>query len=197
MSINRNTSGVLIAAALLSAAPLFAQQKPVAQQQQVEAVAQLQPSGAATTQPTLNRVTGTVRFVPLADGKVRVMARVTGLTANGKHAIHIHEKPDMSSADLNSTGGHFNPTGHPHGAPDEVAHHAGDFGNLVADADGAARLDLTVDGISVGTGKPNDIVGKPVIVHAKEDDLKSQPSGNAGGRIAGGLITLETPANEK
>jgi superoxide dismutase, Cu-Zn family len=151
------------------------------------AVAELRPSGAATTRPTANNVTGTIRFDPKPDGSVRVTGTITGLEPNGKHGIHIHETADMSAPDLTSTGGHFNPSGHQHGAPGSGTH-AGDLGNLTADASGQATIDLTVSAISVGTGEANDVVGKPVIVHAQADDLTSQPSGNSGDRIAGGVI---------
>ena len=89
-----------------------------------------------------------------------------------------------------STGGHYNPDKHVHGGPTTSPVHAGDFGNITADDSGKATLDLTVDDLSVG-GAKNDVVGKAVIIHAKEDDLKSQPAGNAGARIAGGVIELQ------
>jgi Cu-Zn family superoxide dismutase len=77
---------------------------------------------------------------------------------------------------------------HEHGAPTAAQHHAGDLGNITADADGTVKKEITVEGLSIGTGKPDDIIGKAVIVHEKPDDLKSQPSGAAGARIAGGVI---------
>ncbi len=138
------------------------------------AVAHIEPAKAAATQPSWGNPTGTVTFTQMGP-KVKVVADLTGLPP-GKHGFHIHEKGDLSSADLMSTGGHFNPGGHPH------------LGNIVADNNGTAHLDLTVDAISIATGRPNDILNRSVIVHAKPDDLSSQPSGNAGARIAGGLI---------
>ncbi|HVT87775.1 MAG TPA: superoxide dismutase family protein [Tepidisphaeraceae bacterium] len=156
----------------------------------VVAVATLAPSKAATTQPTDNHVTGTVTFTQTGD-KVKVMAHIMGLAPNSEHAFHIHEKGDLSAADLTSAGGHFNPEGHQHGAPDAPQHHAGDFGNVKADAMGMAMFEITVDDISIGSGAKNDIVGKAVIVHGKPDDLKSQPAGNAGPRIAGGVIEVK------
>jgi Cu-Zn family superoxide dismutase len=88
-----------------------------------------------------------------------------------------------------STGGHYNPDKHIHGGPTTSPVHAGDLGNLEADDKGVAKMDLTVDNISLG-GAKNDVVGKPVIIHAKEDDYKTQPTGNAGGRIGGGIIEV-------
>ncbi|HEY7086602.1 MAG TPA: superoxide dismutase family protein [Tepidisphaeraceae bacterium] len=154
------------------------------------AVAELKPSAAAATQPANNHVTGTVTFTELADGKVKITAHIMGLTPNTKHGFHIHEKGDLNSPDLMSTGGHYNPDKHVHGGPTTSPVHAGDFGNVTSDASGMAMFELTVDDISIG-GPKNDILGKAVIVHAKEDDLKSQPSGNAGARVAGGIIELK------
>jgi len=131
-----------------------------------------------------SNVRGMVNFIREND-KVRVYASVTGLTP-GKHGFHIHEKGDCSAPDASSAGGHFNPTGMPHAGPHESHRHVGDFGNLEADASGNAHYsqvfsDLTVDGAS-------SIIGRGVIVHAQPDDLKTQPSGNAGGRVACGVI---------
>jgi len=148
------------------------------------AVANIKPAGAASTQPSWGTPMGIVTFTQMGD-KVMVHADLTGLPP-GKHGIHIHEKGDMSAANLMSTGGHYNPDKHIHGGPTTSPVHAGDFGNITADASGKATLDLTVDDISIG-GK-NDILGKAVIIHAKADDLKSQPAGAAGARIAGGVI---------
>jgi Cu-Zn family superoxide dismutase len=131
-----------------------------------------------------NKVQGTVWFTRERDG-IRVQAEITGLTP-GKHGFHIHEKGDCSAPDATSAGGHFNPTGTPHSGPDSEARHAGDFGNVEADSKGVAkysRLDkhITFDG-------PNSILGRGVIVHANPDDLSSQPAGNAGARVACGVI---------
>lgn len=153
------------------------------------AVAEIKPAKAATTQPTMNNVHGTVTFTEMG-GQVMVVALIEGLTPNTRHGFHIHEKGDMSSPDLMSTGGHYNPDKHSHGGPSTSPVHAGDFGNLTSDAQGRAKLEITVDNISI-RGAKNDVVGKPVIVHAKEDDLKSQPAGNAGARVAGGIIEMK------
>lgn len=130
-------------------------------------------------------VSGTVSFNQ-EGGRVRVVARVAGLTPNQEHGFHVHEKGDCSSADGLSTGGHFNPTGQPHGAPDRP-HHGGDMPALKADAKGNAEATLMLDGVTLGTG-PADLLGKAVIVHAKPDDYTTQPTGNAGGRVACGVI---------
>lgn len=131
-----------------------------------------------------NNVTGTITFTKVSDG-VKVEADISGLT-KGKHAIHIHEFGDCSAPDGSSAGGHFNPAAKQHGAPDAGERHAGDMGNLQADDSGNSRLEyidhtMTLDG-------ENSIIGKSVIIHENEDDFTTQPTGNAGGRIACGVI---------
>jgi superoxide dismutase, Cu-Zn family len=146
----------------------------------------------AVLHPTANSKThGKVQFTQQGEN-VKVVVDVQGLTPNGKHAIHIHEFGDCSAPDAMSAGGHYNPEGHPHGLPDSSTRHAGDFGNLQADAQGKAHLELTVSNLSIA-GTKNPIIGRGVIVHAKEDD-GSQPVGNAGGRIACGVIGVTKAA---
>lgn len=130
-------------------------------------------------------VTGSVRFFAVADG-VRVSASVRGLPSNGEHGFHVHENGDCSSPDAMSAGGHFNPHGHPHG-PQGAARHAGDMPSLKADATGRAETTFLLSGVGLGSG-PADLKGKAVIVHAKPDDYRTQPTGNAGGRLACGVI---------
>lgn len=131
-----------------------------------------------------NDVRGTVKFTKVAGG-VRVVADITGLKP-GEHGFHIHEFGDASSADGMAAGGHFNPAKENHGAPTAAVRHAGDLGNIKADASGRATLDqvdakLALDGAA-------SIVGRAVVVHANPDDLTTQPTGNAGGRVAVGVI---------
>jgi len=133
-----------------------------------------------------NTAAGWVKFVEADDGTVAITGEISGLTPNGQHAIHIHEFGDMSSADGMATGSHYNPEGHPHGLPDQAERHAGDFGNLHANAEGVATINLNVDNLSMG-GEKNPILGRAIIVHAKPDD-GSQPVGNAGARITQGVI---------
>ena len=129
-------------------------------------------------------VSGTVTFTKTSGG-VHVVADIKGLTP-GAHGFHIHEKGDCSDPEGKSAGGHFNPTGMAHGGPDAMPHHAGDFGNLTADASGTAKLDIVSKDISFDGA--NSILDRAVIVHAKADDLKSQPAGDSGARIACGVI---------
>jgi superoxide dismutase, Cu-Zn family len=148
-------------------------------------------SGATMATATLeatrgNAVTGTVTFEAQGE-RVMVTARVEGLKPGQAHGFHIHEKGDCSSGDGMSTGGHFNPTGKPHG-PQDADHHAGDMPSLTADAQGRADVKFTLTGVTIGSGVA-DIVGKGLIVHAMPDDYRTQPTGNAGARIACAVIT--------
>jgi len=152
------------------------------------AVATIKPSAAAATQPSNKNVTGTVTFTGMGD-HVMAVVDLRGLEPNSKHGLHIHDKGDLSAPDLASAGAHFNPSGAKHGGPDTAAHHAGDLGNVTADAQGNVHAEMHLMGVSLGGD--NSIVGRSVIVHAKEDDLKTDPSGNSGGRIAGGVIEMK------
>ena len=137
-----------------------------------------------------SNVHGTVTFTQQDDG-VLIEAHVMGLKPNSKHGFHIHQFGDISVKDGTGTGGHFNPAGHDHGAPDSDKRHAGDLGNLEADADGHAmykRLDKTVK-----LNGDECILGRGIIVHAGTDDLKTQPTGDAGARIAQGVIGVGQP----
>ena len=122
------------------------------------------------------KTAGTVTFTQVADG-VKIEADITGLT-EGKHGFHVHEFGDCSSLDGKSAGGHFNPDGKPHAGPDSPERHVGDFGNLEAAADGKAHYSR-VDNLVAMSG-PHSVIGRAIIIHAGEDDLKSQPSGDAG-----------------
>ncbi|MFT4831299.1 MAG: Cu-Zn family superoxide dismutase [Psychroserpens sp.] len=131
-----------------------------------------------------SNVTGEVMFTQ-ADGKVKMVANLTGLT-EGVHAIHIHEKADCSSADGKSTGGHWNPTFQDHGKWGVAeGYHRGDIGNLTADATGNATVEFETDEWCIGCDDmTKNIVGKAVIVHQGVDDFVSQPSGDAGARVS-------------
>ena len=134
-------------------------------------------------------VSGRLTLVPMGDG-VHLTGEVGGLQPGSSHGFHIHEKGDCSAVDASSAGGHFNPAAQPHGRAGHGAHHAGDSDNLVADANGVARVDAHVSGVSLGGGAANDIAGRAIIVHAAPDDYSSQPSGNAGARVACGVIRV-------
>jgi len=147
-----------------------------------EAVAVLHPTEGSD-------VHGIVTFME-AEGGIRIIADVEGLSP-GKHGFHIHEYGDCSAPDGTSAGGHFNPEDMLHGAPTDTERHAGDLGNLDAGEDGTAYYERTDDHISLNG--PHSIVGLAVIIHAGEDDFTSQPTGNAGPRVACGIIGIANP----
>jgi len=133
-----------------------------------------------------NEVTGVVTFTKTGDG-IKIVADVEGLTP-GKHGFHIHQYGDCSGADGKTAGGHFNPEGTEHGAPDAEVRHVGDLGNLVADENGKAHYERT-DTFVTFSGQ-HSIIGRGIIIHAGEDDLTSQPTGAAGSRVACGVIGI-------
>ncbi len=144
------------------------------------------PTAVASLEPTKgNTAKGTVTFTQAGD-VVRVNANLSGLKPDAEHGFHVHEKGDCGSGDGMSTGGHFNPGGHSHGSQG-MEHHAGDMPSLKADGYGNANASFELKGVAVGSG-PADLVGRGLIVHRDPDDLKTQPTGNAGPRIACAVI---------
>ena len=133
-----------------------------------------------------NDVKGTITFTKTGSG-IQVVADVEGLTP-GKHGFHVHEFGDITGLDGKTTGGHFNPEGMKHGAPGDKERHVGDLGNLVAGPDGKAHYERVDQVISLSGD--HSIIGRAIIVHAGEDDLKSQPTGAAGARVAEGVIGI-------
>ncbi|WP_295924968.1 superoxide dismutase family protein [uncultured Xanthomonas sp.] len=152
-------------------------------------------SASAALSPTQgNEVAGEVKFTTV-DGAVHVTGTITGLKPNSEHGFHIHEFGDCSAPDGSSAGGHFNPAKTEHGQVGSDPHHGGDMPNLKADADGKATIDAAVsNNVNIGKGDGFDILNHAVIVHADPDDYKSQPTGNAGGRLACGVIKGDAAA---
>lgn len=181
---------LLMAIVLLTACEVDDPEAPAADAPAADAPAETEAPvlAAAVLEPTQgNQVTGTVNFLEAPDG-IRVEATIEGLEPNTTHGFHIHEEGDCSAPDGTSAGGHFNPTDDPHGGPDDPAdeRHVGDLGNLESDADGVATYDRVDDLLTVeGT---TSILGRGMIVHAGADDLESQPTGDAGARLACGVI---------
>jgi superoxide dismutase, Cu-Zn family len=133
-----------------------------------------------------NSLKGVVTFEEVDKG-VHVIANITGLT-QGKHGFHIHEFGDISSDDGSSAGGHFNPMKMPHSMPSSDKRHTGDMGNIIADEKGIAHLDYIDPAMKLnGT---YSVIGHSIIIHEKEDDFKTQPTGNAGARIGYGVIGI-------
>lgn len=146
----------------------------------VHATARLEARSGST-------VTGTVTFDEQGDS-LNVVITLSGATP-GAHAVHVHEKGDCSAADGASAGSHFNPEHRGHGDVASAERHPGDFGNVTVDATGAGTKSLALKGLTLTPGALA-VAGLAVIVHEKPDDF-SQPTGNAGGRQACGVITLD------
>jgi superoxide dismutase, Cu-Zn family len=134
-----------------------------------------------------NQAAGVVSFTAMVGG-VRIVADLEGLSP-GDHGFHIHEFGDCSAPDASSAGGHFNPSKNSHGSPNNAERHAGDLGNITADDSGKAHYDR-IDKVIELNGE-NTIIGRSIIVHAKADDFITQPTGNAGSRVACGVIEVE------
>ena len=149
------------------------------------AMATLRPTGSGSA------AQGTVHFQELRDGAVEVEVHITGAPA-GTRGFHVHEFGSCADSG-NAAGGHFNPTSMPHGSPDAVSHHAGDFGNVEVTPSGEGHTTFTTRSITVSEG-PRSVVGKAIILHAGRDDLTTQPTGNAGARIACGVAELHQMA---
>jgi Cu-Zn family superoxide dismutase len=136
-----------------------------------------------------SKVVGSVSFMETDEG-LQVEASVADVPP-GKHGFHIHEKGDCSN-EGNAAGGHFNPMNVQHGhMPKDGAEkaHSGDMGNIEVGADGTGRISVFLPGVYL-VGKEPSVAGLSVILHEKEDDF-GQPTGNAGGRIGCGIITIE------
>lgn len=137
--------------------------------------------------PAGKRVISRIEFTETPAG-LAIKGKVEGLTPNGKHGVHIHENPASVECvgTFTEVGGHFNPSTQPHGNPADAASHAGDLGNLTADATGIATLNVVRSGLTLrgATG----VLKRAIIVHMGEDDLKTQPTGNSGDRIACAII---------
>ena len=115
---------------------------------------------------------------------------IGGLQPMQQAGFHIHERGDCSAVDASSAGNHFNPGGAAHGRAGTGKHHLGDMDNLRADAQGRANVDIHLKGVTLGGGAATDIAGRALVVHANADDYRSQPAGNAGVRIACGVIRV-------
>lgn len=155
---------------------------PVAVSTAQQAEANLSPASASL-------VSGRVALVPQVDG-VHITGVIGGLPRGKQAAFHVHEKGDCSAVDASSAGGHFNPAAQPHGRAGSSAHHAGDMDNVQANDEGVANVDVHLHGVTLGGGAANDIAGRALVVHADADDYHSQPAGNAGARVACGVIRV-------
>jgi len=149
--------------------------------------------GVAELTNTSGQAVGTARFTQ-AGRVVRVIVETKGLPP-GAHAVHVHAVGKCDPPDFNSAGPHFNPTNRQHGALNPQGSHAGDLPNMTVATDGTGRMETTTEQLTLGSGASSvwDADGSAVIVHASPDDFKTDPTGNAGARIACGVLQ-KTPA---
>ena len=152
-----------------------------------DAASTVQEATANLASASGSLVSGRLMLMPMGDG-VHIRGELGGFMPGSSHGFHLHETGDCSAADASSAGGHFNPGVQPHGRAGQGPHHAGDADNVVADARGVAKVDVHVRGLRLGGGGATDAVGRAVIAHAAADDYRSQPAGNAGARVACGVI---------
>ncbi len=153
-----------------------------------------QSAGATTTahvtlKNSKGESVGTVKIFEIAKG-VRMDVEVKGLSP-GEHGFHVHENGTCTAPDFKSAGGHYNPSKKAHGFDVPNGHHGGDMPNLIAGADGEAHAQIFNMGVSLNKKSRNSLLksgGTAIVIHEKADDQKSQPAGDAGGRVACGEI---------
>ena len=174
-------TAAVAALAACAPAPVVRDTPPPSAPAAARATANLAPASASL-------VSGTLTLSTMGDG-VHVGGEIGGLRP-GSHGFHVHEHGDCSAADASSAGGHFNPTNMPHGRSGPRPHHLGDSDNIAANADGVAVVDAHLHDVTLGTGLANDIAGRAIVVHADPDDYTSQPAGDAGARVACGVIAV-------
>jgi Cu-Zn family superoxide dismutase len=152
------------------------------------AQAQEQSTNAVLIDPDGNRI-GNVAISQMEQG-VRIFAQAEGVPP-GVHAFHIHETGQCETPDFESAGGHYNPTGQQHGWDNPQGHHAGDLPNVHVHDDGKLAVEYFTDAVTLGEGETTlfDEDGSAVVMHEGADDYQTDPAGDAGSRIACGVIS--------
>ena len=155
----------------------------------MSAAGQQRKAATADVKNATGQSVGAAKFKE-ANGSVEMSVKVMNLPA-GVHAIHVHEKGACDAPDYKTAGGHFNPAKKQHGLQNPQGHHAGDMPNLTVNAKGKGTFKATLHGATLAGSGDNSMFhqgGTSLVIHEKEDDLKTDPAGNAGARIACGLI---------
>lgn len=178
-----STASLLLLAACGSTPP----PRAVAPAPVVASTARMAESNLSPASASL--VSGRLALVPEAGG-VHISGMIGGLQPLQQPAFHVHERGDCSAVDASSAGEYFNPTAQPHGRRGAGLPHPGDMPDLRADAQGRANVDIHLQGVTLGGGAANDIAGRALVVHARSSDPRRQAAGNAGVRIACGLIRV-------
>lgn len=140
-----------------------------------------------------SKVQGTILLTQDSETQVTLQIDLRGFAPNTTHAFHVHANGDCSDAGAASAGPHFNPAGTRHGGPDHENRHAGDMGNLDADEKGEVHTQKTNTLVTLQENVPNSAIGKSIIIHEAVDDFQTQPTGNAGARVACGVIHKNKP----
>jgi superoxide dismutase, Cu-Zn family len=134
---------------------------------------------------SLKKLEGSIRFESLKE-EIKVSVDLAGLEPNKKLGFHVHENGFCEGPTYESAGGHLNPYHQKHGRPEGKARHLGDMGNIVTNSEGKAKQIILLP--KTESQDLNLLISRSIIIHKNKDNFKSQPSGNAGDRIACGLI---------
>jgi len=148
------------------------------------------PHASATLKNAQGAEVGTATLTQTVRGTAVTINATLSKLPPGMHAIHVHNVGTCTPPDFSSAGPHFNPTGKQHGTANPAGHHAGDLPNFEVDAKGNASISYTVPDMTIDAG-PNSLLhagGTALVVHAAADDNKTDPAGNAGARLACGVI---------
>jgi Cu-Zn family superoxide dismutase len=145
------------------------------------------PMATAAIKDGQGKDVGTVTFKQVKKG-VQVKIALKDL-AVGAHGVHLHANPTCEGPDFKTAGGHFNPDGKVHGYENPMGHHNGDFPqNVTVQENHMGEATFVLTSISLEKGVANSVFGTSVVVHEKADDMKTDPSGNSGNRIACGVV---------